>query len=392
MFYDLRKIMSTRQILDNEDETFYFLNVRFIKPIVKLIKLLGLNSFLQKIPKSFLNFISQGVSHVIAGNEEYQMEIYKVVERIMGEVIEKKFPSYKKEYIIERIIYQNLINMSLVFYDMIFLLPYLIKYRNLKKYFSFTGLEHVNNALKKGNGVIIVSDHIGNFLLLFCIFSLLGYKTNAIIEIQNYLGIIELLKETGLKIIPSPPSNNEKLKSKIKSRIETALKNNELLIILQDFGSQHYLLMNFLNELCYTPIGVISLSIKHKSPILPAFIKSYTDRHFHELTIYPEYKIIKFESMDKSEVILYNCHIINKIIERHIKENFLHWMILPAYHIRKLYRINEKYKNRSFKENFLETMDYYKELIENSYEPGRNNEDILKILTNITNEVKKETR
>ncbi|MHA1310893.1 MAG: lysophospholipid acyltransferase family protein [Candidatus Helarchaeota archaeon] len=387
MSFKLKDLMPTRKIIESEEEIFYIFNVKMVKTIIEIFKFFRLYSFFPKIPKSFLKFLAQGVSHVVIKDETYNQPIIKFIKKILGKKINEKYPGREK-YIINRILFHNFIKMFEFFFEIILLMPHFNMYRQIAEYVKIKGRNYLDNALKKGNGVIIVSDHIDNYLLFLMFLALSGYKVNIIMQIQSYTSILKILKESGLKIIPSPPSGNEKLRIKIRNLIEKVLNNNEILIILQDFGSQHYKIMDFFDELCYTPIGVVSLALKYNSPILIAFFKSNKKKYRYEITITPEFKIER-NSDKKADIILHNTYNINKIIEKHIKRNIIDWMIIPVYYNNRIYKIGDIKDEGSLVKKILNKIQFYENLINKSYEPRRDSKKIILVLNKMKEELKR---
>ncbi|MBD3228271.1 MAG: hypothetical protein GF329_08775 [Candidatus Lokiarchaeota archaeon] len=386
MFYDLRKLLVMRTVKDHYNDTFYMFSVRLVKSFINIFSKLKLYPFLSKIPRSVLYTISQGVSHVIAGDEEYKTPIFETIDNLMGYYIDKKYPN-RKQHVKDRILYHNFIWMNLIVFDVVLLLPFLNKYRRVKDYFEISGLKHLKDALKKGNGVLILSAHLDNYLFLFCIFALMGYKTNAIMEIPSFISIIDTLEGSGLNIIPSPQPHYKKLNKFAKSKIDEALNNNEIVVILQDFAHPHYTMIEFFNELAYTPVGVVSLALKHNTPIIPAFIESSKNETHYRVEIEPEHKL-KIEGFkNKKETILYNSYIINKYLEKRIRDNFIYWMILPLYHIRKKSLSIIKDNGKLAINNIYESIEFYKTYLMKSYEINRNDERILEILVSVKEKI-----
>jgi len=387
MFYGLKVLFAPVEIENHEQDYFLIFNSRIIKGLIKLFRKLNFYSFLDKIPRSFLKFISTGVSYAVTLDKNYYLQVYKNINDLMGPTIVKKYGKERKDYIIKRLIYHNFIQMSLMFFDILFLLPHLNIYKDINKYFKFKGIHYLKKALKKGKGVVIVSAHTHNFLFLSVALALSGYKVNLLMETQSYYGILDEMLKSGMNIITTPTKSiikNENIRRKLKNKLNKILQNNEILIILQDFGREHYSLMHFFGNLCYTPIGAISLSLKHGSPIIPTFIKSNSNKHLFEINFEPPFELIKENLPNDRELILFNAYRLNKYIERYIKRNFIHWHLLHAYHERKIYSIDINYRYKSLIDMILDRIEFFKELIMKSYEPGRDDEKIIGILDDVS--------
>ena len=244
----------------------------------------------------------QGKQQGIIAGEQSEM----LRKKIMGDIIDKKYKNHDEEYknwVINELVYQNGIQMTELFMDVITHLPYFSLYRDFEKFFEVSGLQHLDNALKKGKGVVLLTGHIGNYLFLCSYLALKGYKVNFILEYATFRGILDILRDVGVKLIPSPRPENEKLKPKIKEKLEKSLLNNEIVIIMHDAGIKHHSLVEFFGEACHSPLGGSYLALKYDSPIIPAFIKSCPNKHLHKIRIYPEFKLEKNGLKDEQEIV-----------------------------------------------------------------------------------------
>lgn len=204
------------------------------------------------------------------------------------------------------------------------------------------GRQHLDAALAKGKGIILVTAHIGSFPLLSLKLAREGYHVHFVTRPMrdpragDYLH--ELRTNAGVKTIFSYP------RRECVHNIIAALRRNEIVIMQMDqnFGSGG-VWVKFFGKLAATPIGPISLAMRTQAAIVPAYI--YQDsKTKHCLKIFAEEKLQVFE--DKDETILRNAIILTRIIEQWICQHPCQWGWI---HKRWKSRPSEKIKALKFK-------------------------------------------
>ena len=190
---------------------------------------------------------------------------------------------------------------------------------NLSDLVTFDGRDNVDEILKKGKGVIIITAHLGNWELVGASFPLCGYKSNTIVRPMKLQQLDEWVNRrregTGLKCIGRGAS--------IKSALQ-CLKRNEILGILADVDTKvDGVFVDFFGRSAYTPRGPVSIVLKTGCDLLPAFIirqKDNTHRLIVEKPI--ELKI----TGDIEEDVRYNTAVFTKIIESYVRKYPEQWI------------------------------------------------------------------
>lgn len=157
-------------------------------------------------------------------------------------------------------------NIGMTFYETI----NIEKVIENKGYLEAEGLENLQKALKKGNGVIAVAGHIANWEALAIKCSISGFKANVVArEVRNNFFnkyIISLREKYGVKTI----LRGEKSATR---KIISAFKNNEIIALLIDQDtSVQGVVVDFFGTLAYTPVAAASLARKFNSPVVTAYI------------------------------------------------------------------------------------------------------------------------
>ncbi|MDP3730869.1 MAG: lysophospholipid acyltransferase family protein, partial [Candidatus Omnitrophota bacterium] len=146
----------------------------------------------------------------------------------------------------------------------------------IKEFIKLEGLSNIEDALKYGKGVIMLSAHLGNWELGAFALGTLGYSIHAVVLTHRYAKINDFFK-------------NQRAIGKLRS-IEfgaslrgcyKALKNNELLALLGDRDfSNNGLLVTFFGKPAVIPKGPAALSCRTGAAIVPCFIIRNDDDTF----------------------------------------------------------------------------------------------------------------
>ena len=171
--------------------------------------------------------------------------------------------------------------------------------KNLAKYVEFHGLEHVDNALKRGKGAIIASTHVGLLPAMYVGMALKGYKTNLIANVRVSGPLVAIRPVPGIRCIPTGAMEGPK---SIRPKLHYALKQNQLLYIFADFSQRKQMGIRFLGRLGHTPAGIPVLAQETGAAIIPAFTYPKSKNHM-VIHFNPEYKLIQRPSMSKKEFL-----------------------------------------------------------------------------------------
>lgn len=146
----------------------------------------------------------------------------------------------------------------------------------IKRFIKLEGLSNIEDALKYGKGVIMISAHLGNWELGAFVLGKLGYPINAVVLTHRNAKINDFFK-------------NQRAMGKLKS-IEfgaslrgcyKSLKNNELLALLGDRDfSNNGLSVIFCGKPVVMPKGPAALSYRTGAAIVPSFITRNNDDTF----------------------------------------------------------------------------------------------------------------
>ncbi len=239
--------------------------------------------------------------------------------RIALESLQIAFGNEKTPKQLKRIYYQCFANVGRSMTELMYFMnhPSMIKEKTV-----FEGMENLQEAFARKKGVIAVSAHFGNFVLMLLSLAQNGVATSAIIrstrdkKIEEYFQ--NLRSSLGLKTVYSLPR-----KACVDQSLK-ALRDNELLFIPldQNFGSGGGVFVDFFGQKAATATGPVVFAMRTGAPILPVFTVRKRD-DVHKIIIEPPLTIE--EGKDDKETIFINTERITRIIEQYIRAYPQEW-------------------------------------------------------------------
>jgi KDO2-lipid IV(A) lauroyltransferase len=137
-----------------------------------------------------------------------------------------------------------------------------------------SGGHHLEEALARGNGAILISPHLGNWELGGLGLADQGYKVNVLTFREPDEKVNELRErvrsERGIRFIYVDRFDTSPL-----AIIEAvnALRRNEILAMLGDRdGSSHTAALEFFGRMAEIPLGAAYLAVASGAPVLPVFV------------------------------------------------------------------------------------------------------------------------
>ncbi|MDE0324057.1 MAG: lysophospholipid acyltransferase family protein [Candidatus Poribacteria bacterium] len=191
--------------------------------------------------------------------------------------------------------------------------------QQIQRYVTFEGTEHVEQALAKGKGAIILTGHFGNWELLAASISatvapltpivreLRSPRLNALVSsYREKAGYATIDRDTGVR------------------HALRCLKRNELLGIVADVDTAvNGVFVDFFGRHAYTPYSPVAIALKTGAAILPTFIIRQPDGS-HRAIIEPPLALKRTDTKEKDLVI--NTQRFTKIIESYIRQYPAQWI------------------------------------------------------------------
>lgn len=141
--------------------------------------------------------------------------------------------------------------------------------KELMKHFTIEGRAHIQKAYEKGQGVLVLTGHFGNWELLSVFGGLLGYPLSVLYRPLDFKPLdrffIQLRTRFGGKLVPLKRSGLAIFKS---------LGRGELVVLLMDQNVDWYegVFVDFMGHRACTNKGLALLALKTKAPVIPVFV------------------------------------------------------------------------------------------------------------------------
>ena len=187
-------------------------------------------------------------------------------------------------------------------------------------------LEHIDEALQKGKGVIILTAHIGNWEVGAALLSRLGFSLMAVAlahKAQPVNNLFNYQRESqGMTVIPTNIA--------IRRCLEQ-LKENKLVALVgdRDFGVKGQA-MDFLGGKMIIPKGAAMFSYKTGAPIVPCFLIREKDFSF-TLTVHEPMYPLANNTLPEEEAVTKIMRSFLPIIENEIKRHPNQWLMFREF-------------------------------------------------------------
>ncbi len=148
---------------------------------------------------------------------------------------------------------------------------------DIQRNMAITGLENLEEALRRGRGAIVISCHFGNWEVGGATLAwLYSYPINGVAETAGFAHITQILlrhrAQSGIKIIPVETSLRH---------IYRALANNEVVgIIIDRLTPQNGVPVRFCGHPTRVPAGVATLAAKTGAAVVPAVFYRLPDGRY----------------------------------------------------------------------------------------------------------------
>jgi len=171
-----------------------------------------------------------------------------------------------------------------------------LNYEKIKEKVIVDNIEILDSALQKGNGVIALTAHIGNWELAGVIASILGYKISAVVIPYITPKVTEIYKRIreskGVEVIFTGSNPKDFVKFK---------KENKILAILGDrVFTEKGVVVDFMGKKAIFPRGPATLAIKLKTEFISGFLVRENEKYklFFEKIDYPPENLNEEEKID----------------------------------------------------------------------------------------------
>ncbi|MGM0600132.1 MAG: lysophospholipid acyltransferase family protein [Candidatus Rifleibacteriota bacterium] len=214
----------------------------------------------QKMPEDYGRTVAAGMGTLVY--LLWRSERFRIVETIDRICHRMKRPRYDQLNVLVKRVF---IHFSLTIYE-IMRMPAMSE-EELKTKVTFHGIKNLENALKKGKGVILALPHIGNWELFGAAIAARGYKLNSFYLSQKedeLGGLLDYFRGF------SKMRMHDRDRGGIKAL--KALKAGEILGMVADQdGANQGVYLDFLGHFVSLPAGPANWSIKTGAVLVPIY-------------------------------------------------------------------------------------------------------------------------
>jgi KDO2-lipid IV(A) lauroyltransferase len=155
---------------------------------------------------------------------------------------------------------------------------------------AIEGFKHLEAALARGNGVIALGAHLGNFVLVGTRLGMEGYCVSTLFRVPDDERLRALIEEHlryfHQQVIPSRPR-----RAAVRAMTDK-LKRNEIVFILGDNLKEGKVEGSLFGRRVYTPRGPVSLAFRTGAALVPMYLVRNYDGKL-TLVIEPELLLIR---------------------------------------------------------------------------------------------------
>lgn len=244
-------------------------------------------------------------------------DVFRIRRQVVLDNLKIAFPEMPAEQRVQ-IGRKSLMHLGQCLLEYAFL-PFLAK-ENVDELFGFENLEVVDESLKKGCGVILLTCHIGNGDLATAGLALKGYRVYMVSKFFKFRMLNDLWfgmrRKAGLEFIPPRDSSYTLLK---------ALKKNALVVIpLDQFtGPPIGVKTTFFGRETGTAAGLSLMADRSGAPVVACF--TYRQPNGKHVLRFVQRFDVKFSEDRDSSMVTYTQQF-NDVLEEFVREYPGQWM------------------------------------------------------------------
>lgn len=192
---------------------------------------------------------------------------------------------------------------------------------NIAEIVRYEGLEHYQQALSQGRGVLILTAHFGAWELSSFAHALYGYPLHFLVRRLDNPRLDRLIAHYRTL------SGNRPMDKKDAARgVLQALRRGEAVGILMDLNTQPQegVFCTFLGITCCTSPILTRFALKTGAPIIPGFLIWDERTRRHTLHFDPPVELIR--TGDPQQDVVVNTERLNQIIESFVRRYPDHWV------------------------------------------------------------------
>lgn len=184
----------------------------------------------------------------------------------------------------------------------------------IREAIPMVGREHLEAALSRGQGVIVLSGHLGNFFLLGTRLRAEGYSTSVLVNPTRNGRLAAVMDRYRLKV--GQKTIHARPRRKASHELSQALRRNELVVMIADEYRKKGVPVKFFGRWVLARRGPVTLALRTGAALLPSYlVRDQAGRL--KLIIEPELRLSR--SGRTAEDLIENMFRITGELERAVR-------------------------------------------------------------------------
>ncbi len=186
----------------------------------------------------------------------------------------------------------------------------------IAKTVEITGLEHLDNALAKGKGVIAISAHLGNFLILGPALGSAGYPYHVVVKDPPDKIMAKIWHKGQINSlnlpIPAEPA------VECVNNVLQKLREGKIVSLIVDEDRSRGVPVEFFGKPAYTATGPAVISQRSGAVLVPIFaVREGKNRHRVIIEPAGEFNLGEDTAENIAAIISWCTHVIEKMIRQY---------------------------------------------------------------------------
>ena len=241
----------------------------------------------------------------------YRERMHDALQRTMSE----ELPTHAERHAVVRAAWRNFAHALVETFATLFM-----KRDELCARIEIKGEERLRKALARNKGVLALSGHFGNFIMIGPRLVAQGYDFSVVIKLPQEERFASLQNgycaRAGVKVIPARPRHQS------VARIIAALRRNEIVLVIPDEFKTTGVEVSFLGRRVPAPKGPVTIAQRTGAAVLPVFmVRDARDR----LTLHVKPELQLVETEDREEDLRVNTGRFVGEIEKMVRQHPDQW-------------------------------------------------------------------
>ena len=198
----------------------------------------------------------------------------------------------------------------------------------MRKQITLVGRENLDAALAKGNGVLVLSAHLGNFFLVGSRLAVEGYATSVLVKQPRDNRFAQLVDAYRLKIRQQTIHARPRREA-LRDLNEVLRKNQLAIVIVDEFRNGSGVEVPFFGRTVISRRGPATLALRTGAAIVPVYLIRQPD---DGLTLIVEPELELDRSAKGSTEVQENTARVTRWLERTVRDNPDQWNWMNIHH------------------------------------------------------------